>query len=60
MIKGESIAKRDHRLSAHHMVVGRDQHEPVFGERKCLKFFGKDSPPSRQFRSRPGFRRRRA
>jgi hypothetical protein len=39
MIMGEGIAKRDRAL-AHHMIVRRDQHQPVFGKRKCLQFFG--------------------
>ena len=40
MFIGESIAKRDRSLLAHHMIAWRDQHEPVFGKRKGLKFFG--------------------
>ena len=40
MVIGEGIAKRDRSLMAHHMIARRDQHEPVFGKRKGLKFFG--------------------
>ena len=40
MVIGKGIAKRDRPLMAHHMVARRDQHEPVFGKRKGLKFFG--------------------
>ena len=40
MVIGEGIAKRDRPLTAHHMIARRDQHEPVLGKRKGLKFFG--------------------
>jgi hypothetical protein len=40
MVIGKGIAKRDRPLMAHHMIARCDQHEPVFGKRKGLKFFG--------------------
>ena len=40
MVIGKGIAKRDRPLMAHHMIARRDQHEPVFGKRKGLQFFG--------------------
>ena len=40
MVISKGIAKRDRALMAHHMIARRDQHEPVFGKRKGLQFFG--------------------
>jgi hypothetical protein len=39
MVISKGIAKQDRPLLAHHMISRRDQHEPVLGEGKCLKFF---------------------
>ena len=41
MVMSKGIAKRDRALIAHHMIARRDQHEPVFGARKGLQFFGR-------------------
>ena len=40
MVIGKGIAKRDHPLMVHHMIAWRDQHQPIFGKRKGLQFFG--------------------
>ena len=39
MVIGKGIAKRDRPLMAHQVIARRDQHQPVFGKRKGLKFF---------------------
>jgi hypothetical protein len=41
MVIGKGIAKRDRPLMAHQVIARRDQHQPVFGKRKGLKFFGR-------------------
>jgi hypothetical protein len=40
VVIGKRVTKRNHPLPARHMITRRNQHKPVFGERKGLKFFG--------------------
>jgi hypothetical protein len=40
MVIGKGIPKCDRPLRAHHMAARCDQHQPVFGNRKCLQLFG--------------------
>jgi hypothetical protein len=39
MVKGKGIAKCDRPLMAHHMIAGCNEHKPIFGKGKRLKFF---------------------
>jgi hypothetical protein len=39
MVIGKSIAKRNRPFMADHMIVGCNEHKPIFGKEERLKFF---------------------